>query len=249
MIFSLFLRKNQKDSQPFPTTVAVQKFIKSYMGPNDWVLALPGYMSETEKNIDDFVDQIFCSGLNQPITNAYFAEGVNGTHNVKKSTQFPAPQIQAWHNSKFIKACPWSIPNQRDHAKMLIFTDGGPMDDGTAKVKAILLGSSNQSYQTYFYKSADKGEADIFLIEGEYLCPKTTGGENVGGNKENNEDIEEKAAREFYEQIGGNDNKNDNDNENENEGENENKSLIALFEEMAAPRDLLNRIFKEVLKP
>ncbi len=239
MIFSLFLRKNQKDSQPFPTTVAVQKFIKSYMGSNDWVLALPGYMSETEKNIDDFVDQIFCSGLNQPITNAYFAEGVNGTHNVKKSTQFPAPQIQAWHNSKFIKACPWSIPNQRDHAKMMIFTDGGPMDDGTAKVKAILLGSSNQSYQTYFYKSADKGEADIFLIEGKYLCYKTTEGGSIKGNKKINKGMEVAEARSLYWQIHSQLKKN----------ESENEPSIALFKQLKAPRDFLNKIFKEVLKP
>ena len=232
------MKKNHRDRQPFPTTEAVRKYIRDYMHHDDWVIALPGYMSNDQYAIDDFVNSIFFSPHARPICNAYFAEGMNGTRYVKYSTNPYIQKIQDAHNAKFAQGSPWKIRKQRDHTKMMFFTDGGARGDGSAKIKAILLGSSNQSRQTYFNAFADKGEADIFLMEGEYLCRN---GRALNGDADGN--YEEEGVRKYYRQL--------NDeiaNRLREFGDEDMEPQTALFKQLDAPGDFLDKIFKKVLE-
>ena len=65
---------------------------------------------------------------------------------------------------------------KKDHSKILLFIEVTSLlfirdktfiiDFNKAKVYGVLLGSSNQSYNTYFgYGLADKGEADVLIID------------------------------------------------------------------------------------
>lgn len=100
---------------------------------------------------------------------------MNGNQFAKPSC---ANSIQYEHNinKKFHFTVTGLKNTNEDHAKM-IFVLNNPKglncvkasDLITFDVKAVLIGSSNQSYITYFNKIADKGEADLFLINGNYL--------------------------------------------------------------------------------
>ena len=61
--------------------------------------------------------------------------------------------VQTFSNALSITVTPHTTRN--DHRKMIFFND-------TAQTEAILIGSSNFSYETYFGKG--KGEADVFMF-------------------------------------------------------------------------------------
>ena len=167
MLYSIFMRKIQGESVPFPTTIVVKEYIDKFVKDNDIVITFPGYMSTTDKNISDFI-----SAINFP-KNTHFTVGMNGKRVVKTT----GAAIQDEHNNKFKFNVSGLVPSQRDHAKMMFFFDNDkPLTNIdvsqllTMNVKAVLLGSSNQSQTTYFNLTADKGEADIFLFEGRYIA-------------------------------------------------------------------------------
>ena len=236
MIYSIFMRKIQGDANPFPTTIVVQQYINNFVKNNDIVISCPGYMSTTDVTINDFL-----SNINFP-NNTYFTEGMNGNR-VLRTTGL---RIQDEHNKNFTFNVSGICPRQRDHAKMIFFFENN--DPKTTwdisellelKVKAILLGSSNQSNTTYFNATADKGEADIFLFDGRYL---------MHPNTQWKEDKEETEAVGFYKNVLSNAKEYIEPNDGfEMDDEDNPSNKIALFKELASPKELLNNIFKDTI--
>ena len=109
--------------------------------------------------------------------------------------------VQDYHNAHFNKF--GNINNaMKDHSKMLFFLDPNSVNGGLlnqiegdielkevqlllkgCKVKAVLIGSSNQSYNTYFKDPADKGEADVFMINADILKEKEIDREPISDDK------------------------------------------------------------------
>ena len=136
--------------------------------------------------------------------------------------------VQDYHNAHFNKF--GNINNAlKDHSKMLFFLDPSSVNGGLlnqkegdieleeaqsllkgCEVKAVLIGSSNQSYNTYFKDPADKGEADVFMIkdialvkeEGKTDCPL-------------DEAFFDEKAKEFYDYVINNEDVNGNKLKNE----------------------------------
>ena len=173
-MYLLVLKKTQNDKAPFPIEKALQAYFKKRS--DDVILISPGYMSNTANTIQNFFQDF------QRITNlknniVIFANGMNGGQVLKHSS---VTILDEHYNYLTNKYSPFSV--KRDHSKFLIFVE----DDLTAgnstaiknitsdiigriilnksKVVAILLGSSNFSYTTYFNSPTHKGEADIFMI-------------------------------------------------------------------------------------
>ena len=126
-------------------------------------------MSRTQNTID-----IFCNTINLG-SNVYFAKGMNGDGLIHGLV--PATKIQDYHNQKYTSLSTALNP-KNDHSKMLFFlddksiikeTDKIEIDKDNIVVKAVLVGSSNQSYNTYLVSPTLKGEADIFIIDSEIV--------------------------------------------------------------------------------
>lgn len=234
MIYSIFMRKNFHDASPFPTTVMVNGFLNKFMNDDDIVIAFPGYMSRTLPTIDHFIKSIKFP------PNTYFTVGKNG----KDKPRF-APtttkKIQEIHNGYFSPKMCGLKSTDKDHAKMIFFLSGDGLEEDmtltrllSLNVKAVLLGSSNQSNTTYFKPTADKGEADILLINGNFI--------------DNDERTADAKILEFFrnplEGFRGNEEQNE-----MNEFNNDDiKNSIALFKEMDSPENFLKNIFTQTIK-
>ncbi|MGL4949263.1 MAG: hypothetical protein ACRC5M_02690, partial [Anaeroplasmataceae bacterium] len=166
MFYTFFMKKNLHDKPPLPTTTLIQKYIYQY-GDSDLIISVPGYMSTKSHTADDFLN-------NMRIPNStYFTVGMNGTIDIDYKGS--GIQIQNYYNrnSNIIVSNPVNI---KDHSKMLFFIANDNTNNifdfkklTNYQVKAILIGSSNQSKGTYF--ASNHGEADIFIIDGNYLKP------------------------------------------------------------------------------
>ena len=171
-IFYAIKFKNHKGKSPL--CALLQKFNKRFVN-DDIIVCLPGFMSRTKKTIHDY-----CSNLNlQSTQRVSFLEGMNGKHRVRNQIT----SIQDEHNAHFngVMNC---LSNDTDHSKMIFYLmsryDGDGLNDYInlciatndtiqgIEVKAVLIGSSNQSYKTYFGPIADYGESDIFIINSSF---------------------------------------------------------------------------------
>ena len=237
MIYSIFMRKIQGESVPFPTTIVVQEYIDKFVKDNDIVITFPGYMSNKNKTIHNFI-----SAINFP-QNTHFTVGMNGARIVKTT----GVTIQEEHNKNFTLKVSGLVPSQRDHAKMMFFFDNDqPLTNInvtqllTMNVKAVLLGSSNQSQNTYFNLTADKGEADIFLFEGRYIAhDEQINEENIENRVKNFHQNIIRGETRFWEPF-----RTINADYNIEKLNDE----IILMKDLGVHRDLLNKIFKESIK-
>lgn len=137
--------------------------------------------------------------------------------------------VQDYHNAHFNKF--GNINNAlKDHSKMLFFLDPHSVNGELFKqnkedmeledaqlllkscnVKAVLIGSSNQSYNTYFKDPADKGEADVFMIKNSALVKEE---DRIAISL--NEEFYDEKAKEFYDKITNYNETNENKLKNEN---------------------------------
>ncbi len=199
MYYAFFLKKFKGDKSLFPTTKLVKEYIKS-IGKDDYVLCVPGYMSTTQKTINDVIRK-----MEFPIF-TYFFKGMNGQRILKNSKR----SIQDNHNDIIKQRVPHSsssdyanflmliskICQDDDHSKIIAFLEHDktvqPVNYITqCHVKAMLIGSSNQSHNTYFgtNNKADKGEADVFIIDAQYLSGKSTEDSNNNECKDSKDDV------------------------------------------------------------
>ena len=174
-MYLFLLKKNKGESQPFPTSSIVELYLKKY-GTDDIIIANPGYLSTAANTIGDFCNKFYVGNNVVMLTS-----GMNGIRKVGNSTvlqehiaNFDLLKSKKQHSVAIHnKSINWSI----DHSKCAFFLDHADTDEDNlkleiddnylfnAKVKAILVGSSNMSFTTYYGATADKGECDIFIMD------------------------------------------------------------------------------------
>ena len=174
MIYAYIVKKDYNHKGHSPILKLVQRYTRHY-GMNDFLVCLPGYMSTTSANLSMFHDE-FPKNISSTVVQneAFFFEGMNGTRALSSGVL-----IKDFINGLY-GGYSTSFTTKKDHSKVAVFLDvSSPnlnfikdsknIDDLIKKgnVKAIMIGSSNQSINSFIHipKSADKGETDIFLVE------------------------------------------------------------------------------------
>lgn len=185
-MYTLYLPKYKGDKTDF----LVARVISKYMAATDYkydLFSSPGYLSTKESKIDDYWKQfkktVSCSPERKIVIG--LTCGMNGNFSFSKSgisstTYFKNIESLKKNGFSTFEVRSREAPN---HAKMLFFieTDWNitkPINNNNRDrflenltVKALLIGSSNQSFSTFFHEPASKGEADILMFA-----------EDTGGN-------------------------------------------------------------------
>lgn len=183
-MYVVYGQKGKGDPQPFPLNAQI-RFLSDVFDNRCWIFAVPGYMSKDEKAakyVERFDELIrHNSGYESNAQKQYIAFG-NG-YNASAKDEYSAVIDKGTYTLKTYRV---NLPPVRrnNHAKMLFyfFWENEELKDKyasgdlalsktTAKdflagitVKAVIVGSSNQSYTTFFNSSAEKGEADVLLL-------------------------------------------------------------------------------------
>jgi len=191
MLYIYTVKKNQGDKGPSGLLRLVHAYSGCY-GQNDFVLCFPGFLSKTKNTIESFAKDFPVNGRILGHQKGYFLPGVNGH---KPVPSLAGVSLVDYANS-FYGGYSCTLPFKKDHAKIAFFLDGKDftldtnLDAVLAKsnlnnlwVKAVALGSSNQSYSTYFSKSAFMGEADVFLVD-ESVFSTSTGSKQTTSHDE-----------------------------------------------------------------
>lgn len=193
-MYLLFSKKQQGDKKIYSTTRLVSNFYKFLLSKNlkVFLIGLPGYISKNTRTIDKFYND-FCTECAVNNIQGYFFRPMNICKLKGSITNID------YFNSKFGNyntIYRW----KKDHSKTLLFIDTSSLffkKDKTfiinfdkAKVYGVLIGSSNQSYNTYFgYGLADKGEADVLIIN-----------DNINAEC-NNKLVQDEEMLDFYRKI------------------------------------------------
>ena len=172
MIYSVFVKKQYKATGISPVLTLINRFSLCY-GKSVFVVCLPGYLSKTSSTLDSFADNFPRKKTESTLVNeGYFFSGINGGDLIKGSItcQNYINTLYGSYTTSFIQP--------KDHSKIAIFFKKDEtliIDKNIDKlirkgeVFAILIGSSNQSHNTYIKSPSDKGEADILLIDGDFF--------------------------------------------------------------------------------
>lgn len=181
-MYSLYIPKYQNERGEFLITKVIREYTERAPKLN-CILSSPGYLSNRINTIDLFVDKMCGSVLHRSPLSIGLFNGMNGNNSLGTTT------IVEYHNMRFrkygINALTINCKKQKDHRKMMFFIydpenyskeinilndNSGDKTDfidryiNKIKVKGILIGSSNQSYNTYFSYDASKGEADLLMF-------------------------------------------------------------------------------------
>lgn len=184
-LYIRYIPKVEGEYRDFKIVESLKKYMQSNLGKNN-IIAAPGYMSSYKK-VKDFAQEFKDIVPNEEefIFIGYFKclnwEKLFGrtTSDIIISKHYN--ELQKTGKFKKIKI---KISNKRDHRKMMFlfkivadssFDFESDILDKTNKdkflssiiVNAILIGSSNQSYNTYYgggKGQADKGEADVLMF-------------------------------------------------------------------------------------
>lgn len=162
MLYTIFIKKNENEK-----VNVLSQLVEEYyrLNPNMFILGWPGYIGKSQSSIDDFA-KIFTTA--NPIPNGFFFKPLNETMlnsgitntNYLNST-FGNNQL----NQKGLK----------DHSKIMAFLElNNPYNKSTINdeisnhnfiVKCLVIGSSNQSANTYCKSPAQKGEMDVMMVD------------------------------------------------------------------------------------
>lgn len=188
-MYNLYIPKYQKD----PTSARLlPEELGRFMRVTNYaydLLISPGYLSKTDKTIDLFLtetEKTFtasgrgCMGRDRVGLGLF--HGMNGHNPIAKGS---TSTILGAHNAELTKRSWLEVidvhPSMKeDHRKMIFFFERrgwtitntlckGTIEDFLEKiaVKAILIGSSNFCWNTYYnrgYATAGKGEADLLMF-------------------------------------------------------------------------------------
>lgn len=181
MLYVNYLPKIQGEKPDFKIIGSLKKCMKYYNGNNN-IISSPGYLS-SKTYVHDFAvefGKLIPSG--NKIYIGYF-KGMNKISGSAVINLLDEHYIEMYKTGKF-KKLNIKISNKSDHRKMIFIYgikekasfdfEKDVLDIKTQDkfldsiiVNAVLLGSSNQSYSTYYggkKGKADKGEADILLF-------------------------------------------------------------------------------------
>lgn len=183
MIYSIFIKKTEWDYAPFPLVNVIKNFINK-IGDDVFLLGWPGYIGVNSNSIDNFKRAIT---PNQIILKGYFFPALNGMKYIKHPLTGANITINEYQNEIFGNySC--SHTGKKDHSKILALIKFNNdfiklnntglknldkfLSQGYFDVLAILIGSSNQSQNTYCNSPTPKGEADVFMFDSEFVKTK-----------------------------------------------------------------------------
>lgn len=162
MLYTIFIKKNENDN-----VNVLSKLVEEYyrLNPNMFILGWPGYIGKNQSSIDDFA-KIFTT--TNPIPNGFFFKPLNETMLKVGITN------TNYLNSKFGNN-PLNQKGLKDHSKIMAFLElNNPYNKLTINdeisnhnfiVKCLVIGSSNQSANTYSKSPAQKGEMDVMMVD------------------------------------------------------------------------------------
>lgn len=167
-MYIFVVKKNCGDSGLCPLLLLIRNYLKSY-GQNDFLLINPGYVSHKKTTLDLFINE-FPTAL-QNKNHCYFSTGMNGKINAHPLAITSQDYLNSFYGNHTCKAT-----FSKDHSKTIAFFDGNNVKNNqdvetiikTNKLKALAIGSSNLSYETYM-KTATKGECDVLMVDDSIL--------------------------------------------------------------------------------
>jgi len=178
----MYIPKVEGESTDFKIVKSLEKCMCYYSGKNN-IISSPGYLSRI-KYVRDFVSKfknIVPKGNN--IFIGYF-KGMNKFNSLSGSCDLIDEHYMELLSTGLFKQLKIKIANKADHRKMM-FIYGIKRDSkfdfeleelntktkekflDSIVVNAVLIGSSNQSYSTYYggaSSRADKGETDVLMF-------------------------------------------------------------------------------------
>ncbi len=179
MLYIAYLPKPMREAE---TDRKILRFLKWYVSTstNEYsIISAPGYLSRGEYRINQFLRKLSRILVKRKgSTYLGILNGMNGHHYANGSNK----TILEVHNDRLtahnFQRIIMKPSTAFDHRKMMCFfkynnhpefissdTIDEFLDD--IYVGGILIGSSNQSYLTYFQEYASKGEADVFIFDAE----------------------------------------------------------------------------------
>ncbi|MBR6984118.1 MAG: hypothetical protein IKH75_11460 [Ruminococcus sp.] len=183
-MYTVFIPKYEYDSTPFRITKVISTFMKNSCC--DCIISSPGYLSTTSNTIKTFL-----ANLNRDINNSKkiyisFLNGMNGARLLSNNNTIRQEHVSLLGTTGYLYPLITNCIDYKDHRKMMFFIDcngnvPGVLDKNnynsfidSSRLLGVLIGSSNQSLNTYYggsnSRSADKGEADILM----YIDPGNT---------------------------------------------------------------------------
>lgn len=176
-MYTIFIPKYENETPDFLITKTLELFMNSISC--DCIISSPGYMSTTSNTIRQYIQNLSDTVSKNCCPYLGFFNGMNGNNPVR----YGANTIRQEHEnevsiSSSFQSLPIQCNNHRDHRKMMFFIKNKSMPQVLdsrsigyflrhSTVCGILVGSSNQSLNTYYggakRNPADKGEADILM--------------------------------------------------------------------------------------
>lgn len=171
MIYSILVKKVYKSVGISPLLLLLNSFCLSH-DIEEFIVCLPGYLGKNKITLSDFYNNFPKKTSKSTTPNiGYFFSGMNGSNLIKLTRVTCQNYINSLYGSYST-----TFTEPKDHSKVAVFfwkEDNLIVKKNidnlikNGKVFAILIGSSNQSHQTYIKSPADKGECDILLIDGD----------------------------------------------------------------------------------
>lgn len=168
----IYIPKYRNEKRPFKITQIIQRVILNE--DVDGLIFLPGYMSSSQGTIQNFISQMQNLGVKNKTVLLF--NGMNGSDHLPLGNNIRDEHLKVFAQNNtilnFIQK-----KNLKDHRKMLFFFKCCLKDDlnrsifiddlssffSSIKIIGMLIGSSNQSFSTYF-STAQKGEADLLML-------------------------------------------------------------------------------------
>lgn len=161
MLYTIFIKKNEKDKFNY-----LVKLIQSYYSKNSdsFILGWPGYIGVNTSSLDSFFD-IFGKINKSP--QGYFFHPLNEKliNNIS-NIDYLNNKFGNYHLNQI---------KLKDHSKILTFLKFKQSCDKTRiqnslkmknyTIDCLIVGSSNQSYNTYCHIPTLKGEMDVCMID------------------------------------------------------------------------------------
>ena len=175
-MYTIFMPKYEKDPTPYRITKVISTFTQK--SSCNCIISSPGYMCTTSNTIDIFLDK-----LDKDIAKKLyigFCNGMNGARVLPNQNTIRHEYENLLSSPKYtLNPLKISCLDSKDHRKMMFFIHVNANMPNTldkynystllnnSTVLGILIGSSNQSLNTYYggqnSNPADKGEADILM--------------------------------------------------------------------------------------
>lgn len=183
-MFITYIPKEEGETPDFKIVRVIDKYMRTYPDSSN-IISSPGYLSLIP-GVKDFANEFAKSVPAGKKLYIGYGYGMNGSRIMSGKTLIHEQYAELAMTKKFIPLN-MNIRNKKDHRKMMFFFKENTvssfdfavdiLDKSTLNqfldsitVYAVLVGSTNQSYTSYYggrKHKADKGEADVLLFAAE----------------------------------------------------------------------------------